>query len=128
MKMYKFEVGQEVVFSKGDLKDVKGVVHNPFWQVSQTDWPEIIVVFSDKQGTVRTLFVGIDAVRPAVDPYEYATTWLDWNDKYFPIEEGEWGTLANAEHEAKFVGHHKGMTGVKIMRRLKAGEAEDYNA
>lgn len=123
--MSRFKVGQEVIFSKGDLKDVKGVVHNPYWQISQSDWPEVVVDYNDGENTRRHL-VDIDKVRPAVDPYEYGATWLDWHNVYFPVLDSEWGTIEEAQYEAQDAKKH-GNVGGKIMRRLKAGEPEDFD-
>lgn len=126
--MSEFKVGQEVIFSKEalDLKDVKGVVHTPFWQVSASDWPEVIVTYEDGG---KSAFVNVDDVRPAVDPYEYAATWLDpyaSKEAYWEVLESEWGTLEEAQEEARHA-TEVGNKGAKIVRRRKAGEPEDYN-
>lgn len=119
--MSKFKVGQEVLFDVGYNYGMKGVVINPHFQISQSDWPEVLVGYGD-----RTIAVDIDDVRPAVDPYEYGATWLDWHDEYFPVLDGEWGTLEEAQAEA-LDARKRGNPGGKIMRRLKAGEAEDFD-
>lgn len=63
------------------------------------------------------------------DPYEYGATWLDVSDTeggYWDVFETEWGTLEEAQVEVRHA-TEIGNKGVKIMRRLKAGEPEDYN-
>lgn len=123
--MTKFEVGQEVIFSKGDLEDVRGVVVVPHFQMSQSDWPEVVVQYDED----RRFFVDIDDVRPAEDPYEYGATWLDVSGvegSYWDVYETEWGTLEEAQEEAEHA-EEIGNKGIKIVRRLKAGEPEDYN-
>jgi hypothetical protein len=73
----------------------------------------------------------MDKVRPAEDPYEYGATWASpfADEPYFPyfeIFENEWGTLEEAKQSAQEA-ESVGNTDIKIMRRLKAGEPEDYN-
>lgn len=124
--MSKFKVGQEVIFSKGDLKEVTGVVHNPFWQESQSDWPEVVIDYNDGEST-RRLLVDIDYVRPAVDPYEYGATWkMQDSEKYHPVYSDEWGSLEDAQDELR-IAREEARRGAKLMRRLKAGDPEDYN-
>lgn len=130
-----FKVGQEVIFSKGDLKDVRGVVTTPFWQVSQSDYPEVILDYRDDQGNLHGLFVDIDDVRPAEDPYEYAL-WFHYSylDEPTLPQEHMWNTKEAAEACLRsFQGMvrkseststpitHK----VKIVKRRKAGPIED---
>lgn len=134
--MSKFKVGQEVIFSKGDLKDVKGVVHNPFWQVSQSDWPEVIVEFYDEQEQFRSLFVDIDDVRPAEDPYEYniettdlitghtslfkSTVWepdTEWLERKKEALDEYDKRLLNAGGELEYTR--------RLVKRRKAGRIED---
>lgn len=125
LKLSKFKVGQEVIFSEGDLKEVTGVVHNPFWQESQSDWPEVVIDYNDGENTSRIL-VDIDKVRPAVDPYEYGVTWkMPDSEEFYPIFSGEWTTLEEVQEGLR--GYGSNFRGTKIVRRLKAGEPEDYN-
>jgi len=126
--MSKFKVGQEVIFSHGDLEDVKGVILNPHFQISQSDWPEVVVQYGDD----RRFFVDIDKVRPAEDPYEYnieRTSGITgrtsmcfgmdgWDDDREAVEgdfkdylEGDGATMLGA----KF----------RMVKRRKAGPVED---
>jgi len=125
--MSSFKVGQEVIFSKGNLKDVRGVVVVPHYQISQSDWPEVLIRHGDDIAYVQ-VYVPIDKVRPAEDPYEYGATWLDSaaESSYWDVFESEWGTLEETQEQAQHA-TELGNRGVKIMRRLKAGEPEDYN-
>lgn len=119
--MSKFEVGQEVLFSRGDRKDLKGVIVNPHFQISQSDWPEVLVQYHQLR-----FFVDIDKVRPAVDPYEYGATWkMRGSEEYYPVFSEDWGTLEEAKANAEYAKTWD-MQDTKIMRRLKPGEPEDF--
>lgn len=62
-----------------------------------------------------------------MDNYEYGVTWLNpLTGKHFLVYDEEWGTYGWANHEALEVLGMPDRTGVKIMRRLKAGEPEDF--
>lgn len=66
---------------------------------------------------------------PPEDPYEYAATWLDMHarkETYWDVLESEWGTLEEAQEEAR-VATEIGNKGAKVVRRRKAGEPEDYD-
>jgi len=124
--MSKFKAGQEVIFSKGNQKDVKGVVYIPSYQVSQSDWPEVIVEY----GGGWRVFVDIDDVRPAEDPYEYAVEWtVKGSDVPRPILADRWVTRDSAErtiefNERMFPDKMQVYT-VRLVKRRKAGPVED---
>jgi hypothetical protein len=131
---FKFRAGQEVIFSKGKLKDVRGKIVNPRFQMSQSDPEEVIIEQEDGTG----IFVDIDNVRPAEDPYEYAAVRVDLEDNaqlflggtYYDPE--CWGTLEEAEKlikEALNDKHYdewKEDTELQINRRRKAGPVVGY--
>lgn len=130
--MSKFEVGQEVIFTHGDLKDVLGVVVVPHFQLSQSDWPEVIVQYEED----RRFFVDIHEVRPAEDPYEYnieitdlitghthmlRDLWepkTDWLERKVAMMDEDDRALLDAGDEPLEFTH-------KLVKRRKVGKVED---
>jgi hypothetical protein len=61
------------------------------------------------------------------DPYEYGATWkMDGSEEYYPVFSDEWGTLEYAQDELNLASSEH-QRDAKIVRRLKAGEPEDFN-
>lgn len=130
--MTRFEVGQEVIFSKGDLKDVRGVILNPYFQLSQSDWPEVIVEYEGD----RRFFVNVDDVRPAEDPYEYSVQfhWLhNAENVWTEVSEHDWMDKEDAENwlqvqkdtEKRAEREGKAVKAVgRLVKRRKAGRTE----
>lgn len=115
-------MGQEVIFSKGEDKDVRGVVHTPFWQVSQSEYPEVIIELADGTG----VFVDIDDVRPAEDPYEYNLE-VPWSSRDNHILYDDWADKELIESMYRQMLEHRmadNIDDVKIVKRKKAGPIE----
>lgn len=128
--MSKFEVGQEVLFDVGYNYGMKGVVVDPHYQVSQSDWPEVVVQYGE-----RRLFVDIDDVRPAVDPYEYNIEGTDvvtgkthiWRTTWEPTPDwlrGEVEKRDAYDRQLRNAGGSPEYTR-RLVKRRKAGPVED---
>lgn len=61
-----------------------------------------------------------------MDNYEYGVTWSNGLGAHFPIFEDEWGTYEWAHDQALQERSESSREDVKIMRRIKAGEPEDF--
>lgn len=123
--MSKFNTGELVVFSTGPHAGRKGIVTNPWWQISQSDWPEVEVQFTDG-GFGYGKDEDIELVE---DRYEYAT------QKFYgktprTIHEDEWTTeeVARGRFNATSspgVDPTWGAYTVRLVKRRKAGRIED---
>lgn len=124
--MSKFNKGDKVRVVKGLGEGQSGVVTDPCWQISQSDWP--CVEFLKEDGTFS--YADEDNMELTDDPYEYAMQ-LTFGDTPRRIE--NWTTKEIAEEKLKWHGdgsksHADPVWGpwtAKLVKRRKAGPIED---
>jgi hypothetical protein len=121
----KFKRGDLVVFMKGQYEGRKGIVTDPWWQISQSDWPCVEVQFTDE-----TFGYGQDEeIELVEDPYEFAV------QRFFgraprQVKPEEWTTLDVATVQLCALGLKGtdptwGDWTAKLVKRRKAGRIED---
>lgn len=123
--MAKFNTGDLVIFASGQYEGRQGVVTDPWWQISQSDWPCVEVQFTDGK-----FGYGDDKeIELVADPYEYAV------QRFFgrmprPVKADEWTSLDRATVQIDALGLHGtdptwGDWTAKLVKRRKAGRIED---
>lgn len=123
--MNKFNRGDLVVFTDGYYEGRQGVVTDPFWQISASDWPSVEVRFTDgKFG-----YADENNISLVADPYEYAV------QRFFgkvprTVKVDEWTTLESANTQIESLGTKGsdptwGDWTAKLVKRKKAGRIED---
>ena len=124
--MAKFSKDDKVRVVKGECEGLVGVVVDPWWQISQSDWP--CVEFLTDAGMY--VYEDEDNMELAEDPYEYAMQ-VTSHGKVVPNYDREWGTLevAQERHERyteswERLGRSSYLS-AKVVKRRKAGKVED---
>jgi len=125
--MAKFSKDDKVRVVKGRLEGKSGIVTDPAWQVSQSDWPRVEFITED--GSLY-FYADEEDMELAEDPYEYAVEWtVKGSDVPRPILADRWGQRGSAErtiefNERMFPDKMEKYT-VRLVKRRKAGKVED---
>ena len=124
--MSKFKEGDKVRVVKGLHAGVTGVVTEPSWVISQSDWP--VVLFMDEEGFRFSAFeedMELDA-GPVEDPYEYAMMQTRVHDNHDYTDRLVWGTLKEAQDDVDLMRPgNPGYFSYRVVKRRKAGPIED---
>lgn len=125
--MAKFSKDDKVCVVKGRLEGKSGIVTDPAWQVSQSDWPRVEFITED--GSLY-FYADEEDMELAEDPYEYAMQVTNFGEVQL-IASYEWTILDVAQERQKRYteiwehnGHAKNIT-AKVVKRRKAGKVED---
>jgi hypothetical protein len=122
--MAKFNKGDKIRVTKGLFEGRAGIITDPWWQISQSDWP--CVEFVEPDGMF--VYADEDDMELTEDPYEYMV--LRVYSAGGTQNKGSWSTKAEAEAVFKALG----LTGAdptwgkwraKVVKRRKAGPVED---
>lgn len=122
--MAKFNKGDKVRVFKGIHEGTTGVVADPWWQVSQSDWPR--VEFTTGDGMY--FYADEDEMELTEDPYEYNVEYTDlitgtvWLYRSLWEPNADWLKKKMAEAEANV---HKLDYTSRLVKRRKAGPVED---
>lgn len=129
--MAKFSKGDKVRAFKGVHEGLAGVVADPWWQISQSDWP--LVKFLKEDGTYD--FVDEDYMELAEDPYEYNIEGTDlitgkvhlWRELWEPNTDWLKRKLEERDDYDRKLLNAGGTLEYsrRMVKRRKAGEIED---
>lgn len=124
--MAKFSKDDKVRVVKGVNEGSEGVVTDPWWQISQSDWP--CVEFLTAEGFYG--YADEDDMELTEDPYEYASQ-ATIHGEVQQVASYDWATLEVAQERVDRYtevwsrnGHGKYIT-AKVVKRRKAGKVED---
>lgn len=127
--MAKFKIDDRVVAVKGRNIGIMGRVTDPYFQISQSDWP--FVHYKDENGVVHS----DDESRLELfdDPYEYALSMKDHKDEWKVVGDimdrynrtPVWGALEPRERLLEWYNKDFTHTEFKLVKRRKAGKVED---
>jgi hypothetical protein len=118
-----FKEGDKVRVVKGVQKGKSGVVTNPHWQISQSDWP--LVLFTDEDGNHCSS--DEDSLELAEDPYEYGVLQTRVSTGEDLVNRMVWGTLEEAQDDFKLMNRPSVVPvfTYRIVKRRKAGRIEN---
>jgi hypothetical protein len=119
----KFNEGDKVRVVKGVHAGLSGVVTDPWWQLSQSDWP--CVEFLKDDGTYT--YADEDDMELTEDPYEYAVMQTRVSNGEDLVKRLVWGTLKEAQDDFGLMNRPSAVPvfTYRIVKRRKAGEIED---